>query len=208
MGGSLKNFNSSDAVAVTNCLFKKKKKIKVLAIIALFVSAASAFVVPLPVGAQVKTIKQCDGFEGPMKLISGDFPETINLPSKIPLNFVSEISEDLPADLIINMKLVKHSPYPLDVPCFGGVGSCEYDGCKVISENPSVCKTLPANVKCACPFPKGRYDFTGAYVDVPDMGASMDKLMVGHYTAKMTAYGKSNKSKIVGCFDLEFTFTH
>merc|ERR1712038_699595 len=205
MGGSLKNTYSKHS----RLLYQHIALImKVFALITLFVSATSAFVIPLPAGAQVKTIKQCAGFNGPMKLISGDFPESINLPSRIPLNMVTEISEDLPMDLIIKLKLVKHQPFPLDVPCFNGVGSCEYDGCKVVSQNPSICKTLPANIKCACPFPKGRYDFTGAYVDVPDMGSVMDALMVGHYTAKMTAYGKSNKANIIGCFDLKFSFTH
>merc|ERR1711997_65080 len=185
-------------------------KMKVFAVIALFVSAASAFVVPLPVGAQVKALKQCDGFDNAvMKLVSGEFPETINLPSEIPLDFVLEATEDLPADLTIFMKLKKLSPFPLDVPCFNGVGSCEYDGCAVVEGNPSICKVLEKQgYECKCPFPKGILDLTGSTQAVPDMGETMDNLMVGHYTAKMTAYGKSNPSKILTCFDLEFTFTH
>merc|ERR1711994_747656 len=183
---------------------------KVFALIALFVSAASAFTVPLPDGAKVKSLKQCEGFDNPvMKLISGELPETINLPSEIPLDFVLEATEDLPADLVIFMKLKKMYPFPLDVPCFNGVGSCEYDGCAVIEGNPSICKVLEKNgIACKCPFPKGTWDLHGATQAVPDMGETMDKLMVGHYKAKMTAYGKSNPSRILTCFDLEFTFTH
>merc|ERR1711992_494039 len=208
MGGSLLISNSCYKVAAkTHCT-----KMKVLALIALFASAASAFVVPLPAGVQAQVIKQCEGFQGIMNLISGDMPATINIPSKIPLNFVTELTDELPGDLVIFMKLKKLAPFPLDVPCFNGVGSCEYDGCSVLTGNPSICKVLHAvhpDIVCECPLvvPKGTYDFHGAEVEVPDMGATMDKLMAGHYTAKMTAYGKSNPSKILGCFDLEFTFT-
>merc|ERR1712241_1549892 len=144
-------------------------KMKVLALIALFASAASAFVVPLPAGVQAQVIKQCEGFHGAM-------------------NFVTELTEDLPGDLVIFMKLKKLQPYPLDVPCFNGVGSCEYDGCSVLTGNPSICndlhKTHP-DVVCTCPLtvPKGSYAFHGASVDVPDMGDTMDNLMVGHYKA-------------------------
>merc|ERR1712154_37010 len=133
MGGSLLISNSCYKVAAkTHCT-----KMKVLALIALFASAASAFVVPLPAGVQAQVIKQCEGFHGAINLVSGDMPDTINLPSKIPLNFVTELTEDLPGDLVIFMKLKKLQPYPLDVPCFNGVGSCEYDGCSVLTSNPS-----------------------------------------------------------------------
>merc|ERR1711994_1035266 len=101
MGGSLLISNSCYKVAAkTHCT-----KMKVLARIALFASAASAFVVPLPAGVQAQVIKQCEGFHGAMNLVSGDMPDTINLPSKIPLNFVTELTEDLPGDLVIFMKL-------------------------------------------------------------------------------------------------------
>merc|ERR1712241_39889 len=202
MGGALEISKSCYTVAATH----RPAKMKVLALIALFASAASAFVVPLPAGVQAKVIKQREGFQGIMNLISGDMPAEINIPSKIPLNFVTELTDQLPGDLVIFMKLKKMSPYPLDVPCFNGVGSCEYDGCAVIEGNPSICKVLEKNgIACKCPFPKGKWDLHGATQAVPDMGATMDKLMVGHYKAKMTAYGKSNPSKVLTCFDLEFT---
>merc|ERR1711950_73783 len=105
MGGSFEISSCSDTQADT----QPSLKMKVLALIVLIASTASAFVV-LPKGAQVKTIKQCEGFDGPMKLIDGEFPEPISLPSQVPLNFKTEVAEDLPADLVIFMKLPKLTP--------------------------------------------------------------------------------------------------
>merc|ERR1711860_28407 len=124
-----------------------------------------------------------------MNLVSGDFPEVVYLPSTVHMNLVSTVSEPLPEDLIVFMDLVKHDPFPLDVPCLNGVGSCEYDGCEMLTSEPAMCDGFPEGAACQCPFPAGTYTFDNVPVEVPDMGDMMNHLMAGDYTAKMTIYG-------------------
>ena len=104
-------------------------------------------------------------------------PDTIHLPSTVPLNMVSTVSEELPKDLIVFMKLVKHAPFPIDVPCVNGIGSCEYDGCSILTEEQAMCDGFPEGYECKCPLPAGTYNFVNVPVEVPDMGDLMDHLM-------------------------------
>merc|ERR1719270_27740 len=62
------------------------------------------------------------------------------------------IKVDLPDDLVIKMDLTKMEPFPLDVPCLNGLGSCEYDFCKILVDNgDQLCDQMPEGQPCGCP---------------------------------------------------------
>ena len=153
-------------------------------------------------------------------------PDTIHLPSEITVNIASKLTQALPEDLMVRLHLTKHDPFPIDVPCVGKIGSCEYDACEIITKAPAMCKGFPKGVPCKCPMPAGDYGFKDVTVKVPDMGKLLDKMMAvglstiscpfqhwlyfllqGNYTGQITFYGKSDPSTLVGCFDMTFTFT-
>jgi len=178
-----------------------------VATFALILAAASAFVIDTPSGktTNVGSIKDCAGGPYDLQLVSGNLPDSINIPSTVNLNVVSRAVHDLPADLMVKLDLKKLDPFPLSVPCLDGLGSCEYDGCKVIE---SLCKTMPPGVPCPlCPTPAGTYAFHDVPFKVPDMGTIMDKLMAGSYTGEIKFYSKATPSNLVGCFDMEFKLT-
>jgi len=168
--------------------------------------AASAFVIETPSGktANLGSVKNCPGGPYDIQLTSGNLPDTINIPSTVDINVVTDVIHDLPMDLMCNLKLQKLDPFPLNVPCMNGLGSCEYDGCKVLE---SLCNTLPPNVPCKCPMPAGHYEFKDVPFKIPDMGALMDKLMAGSYKGEISFYSKATPSNLVGCFDMEFKLT-
>ena len=63
--------------------------------------------------------------------------------------------EDLPTDLVMKMDLQKETPFPMHVPCLDGIGSCEYDLCAILNDQPpSICNALPPTQPCGCPLLK------------------------------------------------------
>ena len=58
--------------------------------------------------------------------------EEICMPGVTYMNTHTLMREDLPSDLMIKLDLQKVDPFPMTVPCLEGVGSCEYDICKVM----------------------------------------------------------------------------
>jgi len=177
-----------------------------VATFALIWAAASAFVIETPSGKMAKlgSVRDCPGGPYDMKLTSGNLPDVINIPSTVDLNLVTDITKDLPVDLMAKLALKKLDPFPLNVPCVNGLGSCEYDGCKIIE---SLCDTLPPNVPCKCPMPAGHYVFQDVPFKIPDMGFVMDKLMAGSYSGEITFYSKAAPQTLVGCFDMDFKLT-
>merc|ERR1711872_75301 len=173
---------------------------KVFAILAsLLVAAASAKNVP-----NIKRIQACAGHENDaIQLVSGNLPDSINIPGSVMLNMETKITEEIPEDLISALSLKKMDPFPVPVPCLNGFGSCPYDGCGIMNQ---LCQF--AEPKCACPLVPGDYKFNNVKLNLPDLGNVMDTLMVGHYTGQMNFYSKANKDKILGCFDMDFHMTH
>merc|ERR1711973_119738 len=168
-------------------------------------AGTSALVMKKPNKVQLGAVKQCAGGPYDIQLTSGNLPDVINIPGTVDVNMETEVVHTLPKDLMVSLKLKKYQPYPLDVPCINGIGSCEYDGCKVLE---ALCNTLPKDVPCKCPMPEGHYNFNNVPLKIPDMGAIMDNLMVGKYNGEIQFYGKTNPSHVVGCFDMDFEFTH
>jgi len=116
------------------------------------------------------------------------------------------LTEDMPNDLIIKLDLQKQDPFPLDVPCLNGLGSCEYDICSIIESNSEqFCPAFPDFQPCHCPLLKGHFQMSGVKLDVPSFGA-LDYLMVGSYKARATFYGKSTSDRLLGCMEFDFTF--
>merc|ERR1712126_386370 len=171
-------------------------------------SAGSALVIKSPEGdksIRLGSVKQCPGGPYDMTLTSGNLPDKINIPSEVELNVVTDVAKELPMDLMVSLRLQKYQPFPLNVPCMNGIGSCDYDGCKVLDK---LCNTLPPNIPCKCPMPAGHFVFDGVKFKIPDMGKIMDKLMAGKYKGEIKFYGKSvGSDKPVGCFDMDFEFT-
>merc|ERR1711997_14930 len=155
----------------------------------------------------LKTVKQCDGYENaPFQFISGTSPDQIPIPGEITMDMHSKITADMPADLVLKMDLQKQEPFPLDVPCLNGLGSCEYDLCQIIVDNgDTFCPGFPEGQACGCPLLANDYDMTGITIQVPDFGILND-LMVGTYKAKQFLYGKSDPENKLGCMEFEYEF--
>jgi len=179
-------------------------KLVTAAIFASLISHGYAIKIAPPKGAKLGAIKDCGEGNYLMKLVSGNLPDSINIPSEVDVNMETQNTATLPTDLMCDLKLKKYAPYALDVPCLNGFGSCTYDGCKVMEK---LCGTLPPDVPCKCPVPAGDYKFNNVKVKIPDMGTIMDKLMAGSYKGRIQFYSKANPSTIVGCFDMDFAFT-
>ena len=69
-----------------------------------------------------------------IQLVSGNLPDTINIPGSVTLNMETKITAALPMDLISELSLKKMDPFPVPVPCLNGFGSCPYDGCMVMNQ--------------------------------------------------------------------------
>merc|ERR1711997_148627 len=117
------------------------------------------------------------------------------------------IKEDLPGDLMMKLELQKQEPFPLDVPCLNGLGSCEYDMCKVFEQNQDGFCTddWPADKPCGCPMKAGDYDLHGISVDIPDFGILND-LMVGSYKSTQYIYSKADPDNKFGCLLTTYKF--
>merc|ERR1719244_448631 len=181
-------------------------------LLAALVSAISASVVPFrlnfPEGQQpsLRSIANCAGHEDDiLTVIGGSSPDEICMPGTMVMDVNTLLKEDLPEDLIFDLKLQKLEPFPMTVPCLNGIGSCPYELCPMIEQNDEVlCPHFPENQPCKCPLFAGTWDMKNVDVPVPDMGPILGKVMEGKYEAVATLYGKSNKDKVLGCFALNF----
>ena len=99
--------------------------------------------------------------------------EEICMPGVTYMNTHTLMREDLPSDLMIKLDLQKVDPFPMTVPCLEGVGSCEYDICKVMMRmmimmmmmmymhqiitdaGDSLCQYFPESQPCGCPLLAG-----------------------------------------------------
>ena len=103
--------------------------------------------------------------------------EEICMPGVTHMNTHTLMREDLPSDLMIKLDLQKVDPFPMTVPCLEGVGSCEYDICKVMmmmmmmttmmmimmmyilqiitDAGDSLCQYFPDSQPCGCPLLAG-----------------------------------------------------
>ena len=105
----------------------------------------------------------------------------------------------------MKMDLQKETPFPMHVPCLDGVGSCEYDLCDILAQQPpSICNALPDTQPCSCPLLQGEMVLENMEVVVDDMGAVLGAVMEGGYSAEAKFYGKSNPDKILGCVNMTF----
>jgi ganglioside GM2 activator len=158
----------------------------------------------------VKGLAQCPGYENaPLQVTGGTVLDEIPIPGDVPLDIESVIKSDLPNDLKIALKLVKQDPFPLEVPCLDGLGSCEYDICSIILNlEDTLCPAFPVGQPCSCPLMAGDFTISGAKIPVPDFGPILSALMVGRYKAKAELYGASDPDNKVGCIDFEFKFVH
>ena len=68
---------------------------------------------------------------------------------------------------MIKLDLEKVTPFPMTVPCLDGVGSCEYDICKIIENSAdTLCTFFPENQPCSCPLLKGEMEIDGLELEV------------------------------------------
>merc|ERR1712223_1166523 len=151
--------------------------------------------------------RNCDGYEdADFVVLGGNSPDEIPIPGEITMDINQLIRHDLPADLVLKMDLTKLEPFPLDVPCLNGLGSCEYDFCKILVDNgDQLCDQMPPGQPCHCPLLKNEWDMKGVTVPIPDFGL-LNNLMVGSYKSRATFYGKSTPDNKVGCMEFEYTF--
>merc|ERR1712212_27866 len=140
----------------------------------------------------------CAGFEdAPFVVLGGNSPDTIPIPGEISMDIHQLIREDLPADLVLKMDLTKLEPFPLDVPCLNGLGSCEYDFCKILVDNgDQLCDQMPPGQPCGCPILANEWDMHGVTVPIPDFGL-LNNLMVVSNEIFTCIYQGIHYSKIV-----------
>jgi len=153
------------------------------------------------------SVKQCDGHEDdPLVLVSGTMEEELCMPGSTTMNTVTRMREDLPTDLMVQLNLQKITPFPMTVPCLDGVGSCEYDICKILENaGDSLCANFPPSQPCSCPFLEGEIEINGLQVQVDDMGDVLGAVMEGSYEATANFYGASNPDRAIGCIAFSFT---
>ena len=138
-------------------------------------------------------------------VLEGTTPDEVCMPGTTEINVHTRISEDLPSDLLIKMDLHKLTPFPMNVPCLNGVGSCEYDICSMIEDMAdTLCPSFPENQPCGCPLLEGEMNLVGVETPVQDMGPILGAVMEGEYQATATFYAESDKDRVLGC--VEFTF--
>merc|ERR1712107_113389 len=123
-----------------------------------------------------------------LTVIGGSSPDEICMPGTMVMDVNTLLKEDLPEDLIFDLKLQK------------------LELCPMIEQNDEVLSPhFPENQPCKCPLFAGTWDMKNVDVPVPDMGPILGKVMEGKYEAVATLYGKSNKDKVLGCFALNFS---
>merc|ERR1712080_191953 len=184
----------------------------VLPLLLLLTTAVTASILPVKVkvGSMEPTlgsVKQCEGHEeDSLYLIKGSTPDSICIPGVMEMNMDTEIRKDLHTDLQVKMAIKKLTPFPMNVPCLSGIGSCEYEICPIIEAGVDTwCPSFPESQPCGCPLKAGEIVLNGIELPVQDMGPVIGPLMEGDYRATATFYGASAKDEILGC--VEFTFT-
>merc|ERR1712158_294914 len=127
----------------------------------------------------LKSVKQCEGHENDaLFLINGTTPDEICMPGTTVINMHTQIREDLPTDLTLNLDLHKITPFPMTVPCLNGVGSCEYELCPMIEDMAdTVCPSFPESQPCGCPLLAGEMRLEGIEMPVQDMGPILGEVM-------------------------------
>merc|ERR1712179_498433 len=166
----------------------------------LLATTTSAAILPVNLNfgnmkTSVRTVKQCDGHDDDvMMIVDGNMPEDICMPGTITMD----------SHVIIYMDIMKLTPFPMHIPCFDGIGSCEYEACPMIEAGTdSWCAHFPETQPCSCPLLAGELNVKGVEVPVQDMGA-LGPLMEGGYSATMHWYGASDKDNILACSELTF----
>jgi len=155
----------------------------------------------------LRSVTQCPGHEDDaLVVLEGNSPDNICMPGEMSMDVNTLIREDLPNDLIIELKLQKLEPFPMTVPCLNGIGSCPYDLCPMIVDMADVlCPSFPESQPCGCPLLAGEMNLPGLVVPVPDMGPILGAVMEGSYEATASFYGASNPDKSLGCIILAFS---
>merc|ERR1711962_216239 len=155
----------------------------------------------------VGSVNQCEGHEDDsLFVIKGTTPDSLCMPGVMKMDMDTLIRKDLPTDLMVKMAIKKLTPFPMNVPCLNGIGSCEYEICPMIEAGVDTwCPSFPENQPCGCPLKAGEIVLNGIELPVQDMGPVLGPLMEGDYRATATFYGASAKDEILGC--VEFTFT-
>merc|ERR1719266_938438 len=116
------------------------------------ISILSVFVALAQSKAVLKSAPtNCEGYEdADFVVIGGNSPDTIPIPGEISMDINQLIKVDLPSDMVIKMELTKLEPFPLDVPCLNGLGSCEYDFCQILVDNgDQLCSQMPPGQPCS-----------------------------------------------------------
>merc|ERR1712117_821322 len=142
-------------------------------------------------------VKQCSGHEDDILQVGeGTMSEEICMPGTTTMTTKTVIREDLPTDLMLKLDLEKVTPFPMTVPCLDGIGSCEYDICKIIDNaGDALCANFPPTQPCSCPFLEGEIEINGLEVKVDDMGDVLGAVMEGSYEATANFYGASNPDR-------------
>jgi len=154
----------------------------------------------------VRSITQCPGHEDDvMQIIEGFNQDDICMPGEMDVSCVTRITEDMPTDLIFDLKLKKLDPFPMTVPCLSGIGSCPYEICPIIENmGDTLCPSFPDTQPCGCPLLAGDFTLSGVKIPVPDMGPVLGSVMEGSYEATAEMYGKSNPDRKLACILMTF----
>merc|ERR1712200_68638 len=100
------------------------------------------------------SVVQCPGHEDDILVVLPDSssPDEVCMPGTMPMTVHTNVREDLPTDLVIELDLKKLEPFPMTVPCLSGVGSCPYEICPIIESMADIfCPAFPEGQPCGCP---------------------------------------------------------
>merc|ERR1712142_862092 len=140
------------------------------------------------------SVAQCPGHENDILVVLPDSssPDEVCMPGTMPMTVHTNVREDLPTDLVIELDLKKLEPFPMTVPCLSGIGSCPYEICPIIENmGDTLCPSFPDTQPCGCPLLAGDFSLSGVKIPVPDMGPVLGSVMEGSYEATAEMYGKS-----------------
>ncbi|GFN77842.1 ganglioside gm2 activator [Plakobranchus ocellatus] len=137
-------------------------------------------------------------------------PQEIPIPGDVTVSVDVEIYRDLVgAQLDLEVYIQTYLGFFwTSVPCIGDVGSCTYDGCKLLDNfNATGCPPQLANhnIPCTCDTIKaGKYSLPSEKISIPAMSGLWSWLATGDYKADLKLLDRTT-NKHVGCLHVEVT---
>ncbi|CAG0920913.1 unnamed protein product [Notodromas monacha] len=165
---------------------------------------------PLKSGHKIDRVEisSCSGPDAILQMNSAALsPSPIEYPGSVVIAMDINTLQDIPEHMEISLDLTLLDPFEIPVPCLGGLGSCSYKACDLVTTMPEVfCELLPVdeNGVCSCPIKAGHYVSEGLVFVLPDLGDLFALLLQGRYDGEIQFHAGGNKSEQYGCMGMSF----